>query len=134
FAATLNRCYDEIRAIQDDARSSGFKQRPVWPMIILRSSKGWTGPPVVDGQPIAGTFRAHQVPLANVRPGTGPALRAPAPEHLALLEAWLKSYHPEEQFDREGRLVPELRALVPAGARCLSANPIVNGGCVRVDL
>jgi xylulose-5-phosphate/fructose-6-phosphate phosphoketolase len=125
FAATLDRCYDEIRAIQDDARTHGFRQRPLWPMIILRSPKGWTGPKVVDGEPVEGTFRAHQVPLSGVRSN---------PEHLKMLEAWMRSYHPEEQFGRTGRLVPELRALAPEGDRRLSANPSVNGGRVLVAL
>jgi xylulose-5-phosphate/fructose-6-phosphate phosphoketolase len=125
FAAALNRCHDEIRAIQQDARANGFKQRPNWPMILLRSPKGWTGPKVMNGEPIEGTFRSHQVPLATVRD---------TPEHLQMLADWLKSYGPEEQFDRDGRLVPELRELAPEGARRMSANPIVNGGVLRVDL
>ncbi|MHB1566014.1 MAG: phosphoketolase family protein [Acidiferrobacter sp.] len=119
FAAALNQCYEAIQAIQKTARSDGFTKRPRWPMIILRTPKGWTGPAVVDGLPIAGTFRAHQVPLATVRDN---------PAHLALLEAWLRSYHPEQVFDAEGKLSSELAALVPGGSRRLSANAHTNGG------
>src|SRR5262249_894666 len=96
FASALNSCYSEIRAIQADVRKNGLKGRPTWSMIILRTPKGWTGPKEVDGLPIEGTFRAHQVPLATVREN---------PEHLRMLEAWMRSYKPEELFDAEGRLV-----------------------------
>ena len=119
FAATLDQCYAEIHAIQDDTRKHGFVQRPKWPMIVLRTPKGWTGPKIVDGIPIEGTFRAHQVPLSAVREN---------PEHLAMLEAWMKSYEPEMVFDREGRLAAELAELVPEGNRRMGANPHANGG------
>lgn len=121
FAQTLDRCYSEIRAIQDDARTHGFQRRPTWPMIVLRTPKGWTGPKEVDGVPIEGTFRAHQVPLTNVREN---------PEHLRMLEAWMREYKPDELFDAEGTLIAELRALAPRGERRMGANPSVNGGRV----
>ncbi len=119
FAAALDRCYGEIRTIQEDARKRGVSQRPAWPMIILRTPKGWTGPKVVDGLPVEGTFRAHQVPLATVREN---------PQHLQMLEAWMKSYRPEELFDDEGRLVAHLAEMAPKGERRMGANPHVNGG------
>ena len=119
FAQALDECYEEIVEIQRRARKDGVTQRPSWPMIILRTPKGWTGPKEVDGVPIEGTFRAHQVPLASVREN---------PEHLKLLEAWMKSYQPEKLFDQEGRLVSELQSLVPSGQHRLGANPHVNGG------
>ncbi|HZU76889.1 MAG TPA: phosphoketolase family protein, partial [Dehalococcoidia bacterium] len=125
FADALDRSLAAIRAAQREARERGFSGRPRWPLIVLRSPKGWTGPHVVDGLPVEGTFRAHQVPLTDVR--TNPA-------HLAQLEAWLRSYHPEELFDAEGRLVPELQALAPAGDRRMGANPHANGGRLRVEL
>jgi xylulose-5-phosphate/fructose-6-phosphate phosphoketolase len=125
MAATLDACLDEIRAIQSEARSGGPAHRARWPMIVLRSPKGWTGPRAVDGKQVEGTWRAHQVPLAQVHEN---------PEHLRQLEAWLRSYRPEELFDREGRLVPELRALAPQGTRRMSANPHANGGLLRRDL
>ncbi len=125
FAAALDECYDEIRRIQEEARSRGFRGRPTWPLIVLRTPKGWTGPKEVDGVPIEGTFRAHQVPLEAVREN---------PSHLALLEAWLRSYHPEELFDAAGRLVPELASLAPTGRRRMGANPHVNGGRLLAPL
>jgi xylulose-5-phosphate/fructose-6-phosphate phosphoketolase len=125
FAATLDRCYEQIRSIQQQARQHGVKGRPTWPVIVLRTPKGWTGPKVVDGIPIEGTFRAHQVPLATVKEN---------PEHLKLLEAWLRSYGPDEQFDAAGSLVPELAALAPAGERRMGGNPVANGGRVLVAL
>ena len=125
FAETLNSCYDEIRAIQNDTRKNGFKQRPVWPMIILRTPKGWTGPKEVDGIPIEGTFRAHQVPLANV---------CENPENLKLLEEWMQSYKPNDLFDERGHLIPELQDLAPRGDRRMGANPSVNGGRVLTTL
>ncbi len=125
FAATLDTCYARIRAIQEEARAHGFSGRPRWPAIVLRTPKGWTGPKVVDGLPVEGTFRAHQVPLANVRSN---------PEHLKLLEAWMRSYNPEELFDRNGALIPSLAALAPTGDRRMGANPHANGGKVLVDL
>src|SRR5687767_1766548 len=108
FAATLDRCYDRIRAIQQEARQHGVFERPRWPAIVLRTPKGWTGPKEVDGLPVEGTFRSHQVPLADVRGH---------PEQLAQLEGWLRSYQPEELFDENGRLIPELAALAPRGLR-----------------
>jgi xylulose-5-phosphate/fructose-6-phosphate phosphoketolase len=125
FADTLDACYARIRAIQDDARRPGATQRPRWPLIVLRTPKGWTGPRIVDGKAVEGTFRSHQVPLANVR---GDA------EHLRQLEAWMKSYRPEELFDRDGRLVPALAELAPEGDRRLGANPHANGGRLLVEL
>ena len=127
FATTLDVSHAKIRSIQTEARAAGFSQRPSWPAIVLRSLKGWTGPKVVDGFPVEGTFRAHQVPLANVRNN---------PAHLQMLEQWLRSYHPEELFDEKGRLVAELAALVPKGDRRMGANPHANGGkqIVHLDL
>ena len=122
MAETLERCLSDIRAIQQEARGSGKPIRPRWPMIVLRSPKGWTGPASVDGHKVEGFWRAHQVPLAGVREH---------PEHLAQLEAWLKSYRPEELFDENGKLRPELKALAPTGARRMSANPHANGGLLR---
>ncbi len=127
LAATLDRCWARIREIQDDARrqSRPGRARAPWPAIILRTPKGWTGPKVVDGKPVEGTFRAHQVPLPNVREN---------PAHLAMLESWMRSYRPEELFDDRGRLAPALAALAPAGDRRMSANPHANGGKLLVDL
>jgi xylulose-5-phosphate/fructose-6-phosphate phosphoketolase len=121
FASALDRCYEEIRAIQAFARERGAAEAPAWPMIILRSPKGWTGPKEVDGIPIEGTFRAHQVPLATVRE---------SPQQLQLLEDWMKSYHPERLFDTEGKLIPELQALAPGGELRMGAIPSANGGRV----
>jgi xylulose-5-phosphate/fructose-6-phosphate phosphoketolase len=125
MAATLDDVIAEIVRIQADARARGVRERPRWPMIVLRSPKGWTGPKEVDGVPIEGTFRAHQVPLAGL---------AENPKHLAMLEAWMKSYKPEELFDAHGALVAELAALPPRGERRMSANPHANGGLLRKDL
>jgi xylulose-5-phosphate/fructose-6-phosphate phosphoketolase len=125
LAATLDACYARILAIQDAARAHGVSGRPRWPAIVLRTPKGWTGPKAVDGVPIEGTFRAHQVPVAQVR--TNPA-------HLEILEAWMKSYRPEELFDGAGRLAPEVAALAPKGERRMSANPHANGGKELVEL
>jgi len=119
LAQTLDTCYAEIRSIQQDARKNGFTKQPVWPLIILRTPKGWTGPKVVDGIPIEGTFRAHQVPLATVREN---------PEHLQLLQDWMKSYHPEALFDADGKLIAELAELAPQGNERMGGNPHVNGG------
>jgi len=121
MAATLDRVIREILSIQQAARSRGELTRPRWPMIVLQSPKGWTGPKVVDGRPNEGSFRSHQVPL------TDPAHH---PEHLRQLEEWLRSYRPEELFDAEGRLLPDLAALAPAGARRMGANPHANGGAL----
>ena len=117
---------DRIRAIQQNARVHGSVDRPRWPMIVLVSPKGWTGPKIVDGLQIEGTFRAHQIPLA-VSP-TAP------PEHLRMLEEWLRSYRPQELFDEQGRLRPELAALAPTGLRRMGANPHANGGILLPDL
>jgi xylulose-5-phosphate/fructose-6-phosphate phosphoketolase len=125
LAQTLEDCYAEIRGIQQEARKSGFKMQPVWPMIILRTPKGWTCPKEVDGTPIEGTFRAHQVPLASVKDN---------PEHLKILEAWMKSYKPEELFDKNGKFLEELAALAPVGNRRMGGSPHVNGGRKLVTL
>jgi xylulose-5-phosphate/fructose-6-phosphate phosphoketolase len=125
FAATLDTCYEAIRAFQRDARERGVHDRPRWPVIVLRSPKGWTGPKVVDGLPVEGTFRAHQVPLANVR--TDPA-------QLEALEAWMRSYEPERLFDADGGLRPALAALAPAGNRRMGTNPHANGGKLMIPL
>lgn len=121
FAAALDHAYVDIKKIQDDARKNGLKGAPVWPMIILRTPKGWTGPKEVDGVPIEGTFRAHQVPLANVRTDG---------KQLKMLEEWMKSYEPDKLFDKDGRLIPELAELAPHGDYRMGANPHVNGGRV----
>jgi len=119
LAATLDTVVTEIRRIQADARANGTGKRPRWPMIVLRTPKGWTGPKEVDGQPTEGSWRSHQVPLAGL---------ADSPEHLAQLEEWLRSYRPEELFDEGGVLRPELAALAPEGERRMGANPHANGG------
>ena len=125
FAAALDRTLDGIAEIQTAARSRGASGRPRWPMLVLRTPKGWTCPAVVDGLPMEGTWRSHQVPLANVREN---------PEHLRQLDDWLRSYSPEELFDAEGALVEELAELAPHGARRMSANPHANGGILLRDL
>ena len=125
FAAVLERTIVAIRAIQTDARSNGFRERPRWPLIVLRTPKGWTGPKEVDGVQIEGTFRAHQVPLAEVRTN---------PDHLRQLEAWMRSYRPEELFDGTGRLRPEIAALAPRAHRRMGANPHANGGLLLSEL
>jgi xylulose-5-phosphate/fructose-6-phosphate phosphoketolase len=125
MAAVLDEAWAEIRAIQLDARERGVTARPRWPMIVLRSPKGWTGPKMVDGKPAEGTFRSHQVPLSNV---------ATNPEHLRQLEEWMRSYRPEELFDEAGRLRAELAALAPVGTRRMGANPHANGGLLLRDL
>ena len=125
MADTLDTVVTKIKQIQDDARSKGFKQRPAWPMIILRSPKGWTGPKVVDGLQVEGSFRAHQVPLSGL---------ADHPKHVKMLEQWMKSYRPEELFDKEGRFDPELAELAPTGDRRMGANPNANGGLLLRDL
>ncbi|MEV4628088.1 phosphoketolase family protein [Micromonospora sp. NPDC049523] len=125
LAAALDRALDEIAAIQGRARSTGVVERPRWPMIVLRTPKGWTGPHEVDGRRVEGTFRAHQVPLAGVRDN---------PEHLAQLERWMRGYRPEELFDATGSPVPEVCQLVPEGDLRMSANPRTNGGEVLRDL
>jgi xylulose-5-phosphate/fructose-6-phosphate phosphoketolase len=125
MAETLAATLDEIAEIQRRSREDGVTERPRWPMIVLRTPKGWTGPKVVDGLPAEGSFRSHQVPLARVRED---------PEHLAALEAWLRSYRPQELFDERGELVGELAALPPSGRRRMSANPHANGGVLLRDL
>jgi xylulose-5-phosphate/fructose-6-phosphate phosphoketolase len=125
LAATLDRCLDRIVDIQHATRQGSDSLRPSWPMIVLRTPKGWTCPPVVDGQRVEGTFRAHQVPLPAARTND---------EHRRVLEAWLRSYRPEELFDDAGRPVPELLALAPTGDRRMSANPVANGGRLLRDL
>jgi xylulose-5-phosphate/fructose-6-phosphate phosphoketolase len=125
MAATLDTVLDEIRNIQQDARTHGFKRRLIWPMIILRSPKGWTGPKEVDGLPTENSFRAHQVPLSQL---------SEKPEHVKILESWMKSYKPEELFDTEGRLKPEIAEIAPKGDRRMSANPHANGGMLLKDL
>ena len=125
MAATLDKAIDSIKKIQESARKNGDATRPRWPMIVLRSPKGWTGPKFVDGLQIEGTFRAHQVPLL---------VDAKHPEHVALLESWMKSYKAEELFDRDGGLLPELAELAPAGLRRMGANPHANGGILLRDL
>ncbi|MBC7596405.1 MAG: phosphoketolase family protein [Kineosporiaceae bacterium] len=125
LAATLDVVLDKIAAIQRDARSGQSSERPDWPMIVLRTPKGWTGPKTVDGQKIEGTWRAHQVPLSETRTNA---------EHRELLEQWMRSYRPEELFDESGKLIPELQALAPVGNRRMSANPHTNGGLLLRDL
>ncbi|MBV8341165.1 MAG: phosphoketolase family protein [Gammaproteobacteria bacterium] len=125
MATTLDRVLAEIRSIQGRARTEGAMDRARWPVIVLATPKGWTGPKVVDGVRIEGTFRAHQVPLAEVRSN---------PQHLALLEQWLRSYRPEELFDEQGRLQSDLAALAPQGARRMGANPHANGGALLREL
>lgn len=125
MAATLEECVLKIREIQEQARSTGVAERPRWPMIVLRTPKGWTGPDYVDGKKVEGFWRAHQVPMGGMHSN---------PEHVRLLEEWMKSYKPEELFDAEGKLIPELKELSPKGHRRMSANPIANGGLVRKGL
>ena len=125
FASVLDACYRKIRTIQDTARRSGRVKRPRWPAIVLRTPKGWTGPKEVGGKQIEGTFRSHQVPLANV---------ARDAQQLRMLEEWMRTYRPEELFDRSGRLMPALADLAPNGERRMGANPHANGGRVLVPL
>ena len=124
MAKVMEQCVLEIRRVQQEARSSGKPTRPRWPMIILRSPKGWTGPKEVDGKRVEGFWRAHQVPLGDVK----------TPEHLAKLEEWLQSYKVSELFDEQGALLSELKALAPKGTRRMSANPHANGGLLRKAL
>jgi len=125
LAAALTACLDAIAKIQESARSGGAVDDVRWPMIVLRTPKGWTCPPRVDGEPVEGTFRAHQVPLPAARQDD---------DHRRVLEAWMRSYRPEELFDEQGRPVPELLDLAPAGAARMSANPLANGGKMLCDL
>jgi xylulose-5-phosphate/fructose-6-phosphate phosphoketolase len=125
MAETLDRMIARIRELQSHARAGGASERPRWPMLVLSTPKGWTGPDVVDGQPVEGTWRSHQVPLAKL---------AETPEHLRQLEEWMKSYRPQELFTADGHLRPELKALAPAGRRRMSDNPHANGGTLLRDL
>jgi xylulose-5-phosphate/fructose-6-phosphate phosphoketolase len=125
MAGTLEAAIQDIRNIQGEARSSGVPNRPYWPMIVLRSPKGWTGPAYVDGKKTENFWRSHQVPLSGMHGNQ---------EHIQILEDWMKSYKPEELFDANGTLIPELKALAPTGHRRMSANPLTNGGLVRKDL
>jgi xylulose-5-phosphate/fructose-6-phosphate phosphoketolase len=122
MASVLDEVIGDIHRYQTDARENGATTRPRWPMIVLRSPKGWTGPKIVDGLQIEGTFRSHQVPML---------VDAEHPEHVALLETWMKSYKPEELFDEDGRLIAELAELAPSGDRRMGANPHTNGGVLR---
>jgi xylulose-5-phosphate/fructose-6-phosphate phosphoketolase len=117
---------EQIRQIQSAAREHGNCARPAWPMIVLNSPKGWTGPKMVDGKPNEGTFRSHQVPLS--------ISDSSPPQHLQQLEEWMRSYRPQELFDEQGRLRPELAALAPTGARRMGANPHANGGLLLREL
>jgi xylulose-5-phosphate/fructose-6-phosphate phosphoketolase len=125
FAGVLDEALDRIEEIQQDARVDGATGRPAWPMIVLRSPKGWTGPAEVDGLPVEGTWRSHQVPVADLRTNS---------EHLHVLEDWMRSYRPDELFDESGRAHPEIRGIAPKGKRRMSANPRANGGLVLRDL
>ena len=125
MADTMDDCIGQIKSIQADARKNGFKTRPRWPMVVLRSPKGWTGPDKVDGVQVLGTFRAHQVPLEEVKTN---------PKHLKLLQAWLESYKPDELFDDAGTLKAEYAGLAPAGERRMGANPHANGGLLLREL
>jgi xylulose-5-phosphate/fructose-6-phosphate phosphoketolase len=125
LAAAFDDALDEIAGIQANARAGAASGRPTWPMIVLRTPKGWTGPKVVDGLPVEGTFRAHQVPIAEVRGN---------PEHLAALERWMRSYRPDELFDDTGTLRPDLAGLPPTGESRMSANPHANGGLLLREL
>ncbi len=124
MAETLEKVVDDIRNIQNDARTNGFKQRPKWPMIVMRTPKGWTCPKEIDGKREEGYWRAHQVPMSDMD----------NPEHVRILQHWMESYRPRELFDANGRLIPELAALAPAGTRRMSANPRTNGGAVMREL
>jgi xylulose-5-phosphate/fructose-6-phosphate phosphoketolase len=125
MAATMERCVGDIRRIQQEARTSGKPIRPRWPMIVLRTPKGWTGPKSVDGKKVEGFWRSHQVPLSGMHEN---------PAHLKQLEDWMRSYKPDELFDENGRLIAELKALMPKGTQRMSANPHANGGLQRKSL
>jgi len=125
MAAAMDDVVTDVRAVQRRARTEGFRDRPLWPMIVLISPKGWTGPAFVDGVPVEGTWRAHQIPLTEARTNA---------EHRAMLETWMKSYRADELFDAEGRLLPELCAVAPAGDRRMGANPHANGGLLLKEL
>jgi len=125
MAAAVESCVDQIRSIQEQARRNRKPDRPRWPMIILRTPKGWTAPKELDGHKLEGSWRAHQIPIPGI---------AENPEHLKILEAWMRHYQPEKLFDANGRLIPELKELAPAGNRRMSANPHANGGLLRKAL
>src|ERR1043166_273448 len=125
MAATLDHCAQTIKSIQEEARSNGHPTRPRWPMIVLRTPKGWTSPAEVDGHKLEGFWRSHQVPLAGVKKN---------PAHLKMLEDWMRSYQPDELFDESGSILPELKALTPSGARRMGANPHANGGLLKKTL
>jgi len=125
MAATLDRALADIREVQWEVRRSGKPTRPRWPMIVLRAPKGWTGPKELGGHKLEGFWRSHQVPFADVRSN---------PAHLKVLEEWMKSYRPEELFDKSGRIMPEIKALSPKGTRRMGANPHANGGLLREEL
>jgi xylulose-5-phosphate/fructose-6-phosphate phosphoketolase len=124
MASTLDTIVDEIKAIQQNARIGRLDGEPTWPMIILRTPKGWTGPKIVDGKPVEGTWRAHQVPVTDLA----------KPEHLKILESWMRSYQPQELFDNSGKLISELNELAPQGNRRMGANRHANGGILLNDL
>ena len=125
MAATLDHCVSEIKRIQHEARSSGIATRPRWPMIVMRTPKGWTGPTTVDGHKVEGFWRAHQVPMGGIKT---------SPEHLRLLEEWMRSYQPDELFDEHGTLRPEIKAIAPSGTKRLGSTPYANGGLLRREL
>ena len=125
MAATLEDCVTHIRSIQAHARRSSNCERPRWPMIILRTPKGWTAPKELDGHRLEGSWRAHQIPIPDVVENAA---------HRQMLEAWMRGYHPEKLFDTQGRLLPQLKTLAPTGARRMSANPHANGGVLRIPL
>ncbi len=125
MAATLETVIAEIRRIQTEARQNGSAQRPRWPMIVMRTPKGWTGPKEIDGKKTEGSWRSHQVPMGEMHE---------KPDHIRALEEWMKSYRPEELFDSKGSLKPELASLPPKGDRRMSANPHANGGLRLKDL
>ena len=124
MASTLETMVEEIKSIKQQARGHGAGRRPRWPMLVLRTPKGWTGPKEIDGKKVEGTWRSHQVPIASMS----------SPDHVKALEQWLKSYRPEELFDARGQLIPELAELAPKGTRRMSANPIANGGLLLKEL
>lgn len=125
MAAALEYCFDRIAAIQKDARENGVEARPQWPMIVMRTPKGWTGPKIVDGKKVEGTYRSHQVPLSELKS---------KPEHLKQLEEWMKSYKPQELFEKDGSLKKHLKELAPKGEKRMGANPHANGGVLLRDL
>ena len=125
MAETLDAVLEDIQKIKADARRSGFKKRPRWPMIVLRTPKGWTCPKEIDGKRTEDYWRSHQVPMGEMHE---------KPEHVRILERWMKSYKPQELFEKDGRLKPELAELPPKGARRMSANPHANGGLLLRDL